>query len=331
MSGWAFNIGDAVSISLGGLMMTRSRAVNRIGFSGVVFLMLATLWSTPAAATVIRSVDGRGNTSAPGDDPGWDNVGALGSAGAVYLGNRGVLTAAHVWNESLSAVNFAGASYGIVAGSWIGLHDPDDPGTKADLGLLRITSAPPTLANLRISQSIPNASEVVGIGFGQDRAASETSWDSDWNEVSPPGAYTGFKLEATHTKRWGENYVDGTEPIGIGSPYKTHALVMDFDQFGGAGDDEMQAVPGDSGGGLFYKNGSDWELAGIWIARTTYSQHEPKQPETTAVYGNMSLAADLSQYRGQIMAIVPEPSMLVMLLGVGMGCLVWSFWRRASR
>ncbi len=74
---------------------------------------------------------------------------------------------------------------------------------------------------------------------------------------------------------------------------------------------------------MFYKNDGNWELAGILISREIYAG----QPSETAVYGNLSIAADLSRYRGQITSIVPEPSSLVML-AVGTGFLAWWSWRR---
>jgi hypothetical protein len=288
--------------------------------------MLAAFLATPSAATVIRAGSGNTEAPAPPDDPGWAHVGWRANyvGSVVYLGDRWVLTAAHV---GAGDVQFGGAVYAPEPGSWQPLHDPVDPGKPADLALFRLTAAPPSLTGLSIVQSaLPDGAGVVGIGYGLDQASSETWWNSNWEKKTGTEAYRGFELLGTFIKRWGKNDIDPNGQVVVSeSGYTTHALQMTFDQSGSL--DEMQAVHGDSGGGLFYKNGSDWELAGIWIART-YHDTNPKQPDATAVYGNLSLAADLSWYRSQIPVIVPEPSMLVMLLGVGMGCLVWSFWRR---
>ncbi|MHC4180623.1 MAG: trypsin-like peptidase domain-containing protein [Planctomycetota bacterium] len=313
--------------------MVSSRAVSKIGLSCVVFFVLAAVLATPSVATIIRGGDGSGTESRPGDDPGWDNVGRLGGGSAVYLGNGWALTARHVWDLTHPTTVVFGSTYGIEADSWHFLHDPVDSNIDADLALFRLSSNPAGLADLTISESAPpDASEVVGIGFGSNRAASETSWDLNWNEVTPPAPYHGFNLVDGREKRWGENHIEGTDLVSTNDDaYTTECLAMDFSRFLGAGDHEMQVVPGDSGGGLFYKDLDGWELAGILVARSTLNGEPPSQPRESAVYTNKSFAADLSRYEGQIAGVIPEPSALVMLLGLGAGCLVWLGWRRASR
>jgi hypothetical protein len=67
---------------------------------------------------------------------------------------------------------------------------------------------------------------------------------------------------------------------------------------------------GDSGGALFIKNGSIWELAGVLYAIGPY----PSQPDATALQGkvsqpigNLTYSVDLSVYRDQIIALTrPE-------------------------
>jgi hypothetical protein len=56
---------------------------------------------------------------------------------------------------------------------------------------------------------------------------------------------------------------------------------------------------------VFVKNGGQWQLAGIMVAVAGYSGQP--SPELTAVFGNDTFIADLSYYRNQIVAVVPEP------------------------
>ncbi|MCD4823806.1 MAG: serine protease [Phycisphaerae bacterium] len=268
------------------------------------------LVAAPAAAVVIRGGDGTGNTSAPAADPGWANVGQRGVGSAVYLGNNWVMTAAHV---GAGSVNFGGTDYSAVAGSSVRLHAPGSPGELVDIIMFRIEETPDDVVDLTISSSRPsNGSDVVAIGCGRNREADQTWWNSSWEEQQGSAAYRGFEYDAGREKRWGENDIDGTSTIDVGYG-STRALRMDFDRYGGQGDDEMQLVDGDSGGGLFYYNSStgNWELSGMLMARSIHSG----QPYDTAVYGNRSYAADLSWYDDQIGDIIttPEPATLLIL------------------
>jgi hypothetical protein len=85
--------------------------------------------------------------------------------------------------------------------------------------------------------------------------------------------------------------VDGT----YGASSRTRSLVIEFN----SGSHDAVAAVGDSGGGLFIKNGAIWELAGIAIAVTV----ESGQPGSTSIYGNDSFYADLAYYRSQILDV----------------------------
>jgi MYXO-CTERM domain-containing protein len=80
--------------------------------------------------------------------------------------------------------------------------------------------------------------------------------------------------------------------------------------------DEAQGAPGDSGGGVFYHNGQNWELAGIMLAVGQLNG----QPAETAVFGNQTFIADVATYRNEIVSIVPEPS-TAMLAALGVVAL----------
>lgn len=249
-------------------------------------LALAVFAAAPARAVIIASGDGSGNTTAPADDPGFVHAGRIGGLSAVYLGNGWVLTANHVGaNDSL----IAGTIYPHIPGSAIQLQNPDL--SYADLLVFRLALPPalPTLA-IRASAPPPGASLVM-IGHGRNRGAA-TSW------MGIPGWYWA----GTNAIRWGTNLVS-QNGLDVNLPgTKTRSFDTDFTQSGGT-THEAQAAVGDSGGAVFLKNGTQWELAGILYAIAPFDG----QPANTALYGNLSYAVDLSYYRTQLVSIVAQP------------------------
>ena len=59
-------------------------------------LALVCLCGRTALAVVVSNVNQGVTAVAPADMPGWDNMAYRGSASAVYLGNRWMITANHV-------------------------------------------------------------------------------------------------------------------------------------------------------------------------------------------------------------------------------------------
>ena len=62
----------------------------------VACLVILLLIPAPSLAVVITDGDGTGNTTPSEDDPGFANVGILNAGSGIYIGNRWVMTAAHV-------------------------------------------------------------------------------------------------------------------------------------------------------------------------------------------------------------------------------------------
>ncbi|NQX02532.1 PEP-CTERM sorting domain-containing protein [bacterium] len=282
-----------------------------------LFLGLAPFCQLAEAVVV---VSGGPNNSAPVGQAFFGNVGTLNGASAIYLTDGWVLTASHVAGALPAAVSFGGISYATQAGSFHRLGNESPMSTLTDMVLFRL-SAPPALPGVDLSQTTPTVgSRVMMIGNGRTQAASPTYWNrtvitgtnnDTWAEVPAISAnIAGFKTTATQEVRWGENLVDAN---GFAVNAGAGDVVSFSTQFDAAGlAQEAQAVTGDSGGAVFFNKGSSWELAGMMFAVSTYEM----QPggSTSAVVGVQTAIADLSYYRDEILAIVPEPSTTVLAL-----------------
>lgn len=294
----------------------------------VLTLLIFSFFIAQARAVIVAGGDGTQNTTAPTDDPGWANVGLLNGATGVYIGSYSngywVLTATHV---GLGNITLGGTTYNAVGGSGVQIG--------GDLYAFRIATNP-SLPNLSLSLTRPaNGSEGILIGEGLNRAASLTTWYVDtgvnpytWSTTTFPEADAtagGYFYGSGNTMRWGSNTIDGAASYNVGTGATT-GLLMDFDPIVG----EAQGAPGDSGGALFFKNGSTWELAGILSAISTFSGSTPPngQPGSTAVFGNLTIAVDLSSYSGALGAVIPIPEPATWTLGCGVMVLGLAAWRR---
>ena len=304
-------------------------------------------------AVIIATGNGSGNTTAPSDDLGWNYVGRVNTrsnvGSGVYLGgfNRNgsyshwVLTAAHIGDGDFTGFTMGSSFYSAVPNSLAQIRNPTSipgvsPGlqtwsTYTDLAVFQITVGATNnlpASRMPISAAAPAlGSEVVGIGLGRNRQSAQTAWDSGWIEVSVSSTnarYKGWKYGSGTTKRWGKNRVENlpitsiASNLGGGDLRDVKAITTDFDESGnnygfyGAVTDEFQASPGDSGGGLFYKNGSAWELTGIFTTIELYL----RQPNNTVMFGTDTHAADLSFYRDNILAVIPESKSIGLVMGV---------------
>lgn len=280
---------------------------------------LALLLPSPGHAVIIDTFDGTGNTTAPVDDPGWANVGTVNNGSAVYLGDRWVITASHVWT---GPTTFSGTTYQIVPGSEITLTNDGAAGraTLTDLVLYRLATDPGLPAVTLAATSPAVNAAVTMIGAGRDRGAfsqwsvntATTPWT--WTATSSGGNVAGYQWAATRTMRWGTNTITANTWLDytVSTPVSVYAAATTFN-FSPSYSAEAQAAAGDSGGAVFHKNGSTWELAGIMLSTGQFSG----QPAATAVFGNVTYSADLSFYRSQIVQVVPEPSGVV-IAGFGM-------------
>ena len=265
----------------------------------VIYLVLCVFWAVGARAVIVAGGNGTQNTTSPAGGQGWDYVGRVdkGSvySSVTYVSNNWFVTAHHIKVlDNPTGVLLGGSPYSIDPNSWTRLTN--SVGGNADLSMFRVVGGIVGLPGLTVrSDATPNNSGLTMIGNGRNRQTSETHWNSSWVEVSPPppATYDGYKWTSGSTKRWGTNTKDADAGLlddGFGI---TDLFHTDFDDAGG---DEAQGATFDSGGGVFYNNGGDWELAGIMITTAGYGG----QPGSTAVYGNRTYMADMQYYATQI-------------------------------
>lgn len=314
----------------------------------LLLLAVFSLWlPAPAPALILDAGDGMGNTTAPDDDPGWQNVGLhLGSPSVVYLGNRWILTANHV---GASIVTLEGKRYDPVAGSLVQLQNPDE--TQADLLLFQIDDDP-GLPALTIKASAPPIGEhVILISAGSSRSERVTVISDD------RGPIDGFLWQKDQTKRWGTNIVHG-EPRPIEHiDTVTMAVPIVFDRIEDRLGTRQEAVAakGDSGGAVFSRADpldpeSSWTLSGILFSVAS----QTGRPTKSSFYGDVTWAADLSHYRNQILetiglepptaelpakakvsdsaeAALPIPLLAVLVLSLFAGLAAWKASRRGRQ
>jgi hypothetical protein len=297
-------------------------------------LLFLGLMAFVQSADAIVTISGATNNTAPDGQPFFNNIGSVGAASAIYLGNGWILSANHVASSLPATANFGGVNYTTQAGSFHRLGNPAHTPTlssQTDIVLFRL-AAPLALPDVSISMATPTVSSpVMMIGNGRIQESSRTYWDrtvntgdnnDTWVETTEAlSDISGFETTATREVRWGVNAVatNGfTANIGQGD------VISYMTQFNsGAYTHEGQAVTGDSGGGVFSLNGTSWELSGMMYAVNSY-ENQPGGPNT-AVLGVSTYIADLSAYRAEILTIIPEPSTAVLALA---GMLVLARRRR---
>jgi|GEM_PF-5188871 len=221
-----------------------------------------------------------------------DNVGQYSDATAVYLGDVNgdgtfwAISASHI--IPASTVKFGGTSYNLVAGSVVSLPNKDFGLTNdSDLILFRldVTSTPTGLVTLNLSSSpAEQGTSVLMAGYG----GGSFGWG--YNEVGSTGSV-----------------------IADGAGVST----LSFYTFDSGG---TKAILGDSGGGVFAQNGSEWELLGIMIGI------HPNDGNPITIMG------DIAYYRQQILdaAVIPEPG-TVTLVATGFIGLAGLAARRKAR
>ena len=296
-------------------------------------LLVASAWLTQLAPAVLVVSGSGSNLMTPVDDPGWDAVatisGSGGAATAIFLGNHG----GYGWFLTANHVVLTGNTLNIGGSDFTTFADVQQIGS-ADLKVFRVDGTVVGVTAVTLATTAPSVgSTVVMIGHGV--TGTQVTWDTTNNPWTVPGSGAeGFEWTGPHVKRWGTNTIDTTSLTVSG----TASLATDFDNTTG----EAQGSLGDSGGAVFYKNGSDWELVGMMFAvgvtnGVTYGGSFTGQPANTSIFTltgapnskSVTFSALISTYRDDInLAItVPEPTTWA-LLSLGVALTAWVATRR---
>lgn len=214
---------------------------------------------SPALAVKVYTSTPTIYESAAGNGLGFSYVGNVNGASGVYLGNYNGSYYVLTANH-VGGGNFSlnSTNYSMVTNSYTQVT----PGV--DLGIFRIVgdSQLDALTKLVLGSSLFTSSSLNMIGYGGG------------------------------TKRGGFNTPDSAQFITYDG-YNEVVLITDYDMVEG----QAQAIGGDSGGGVFYQNGSSLELAGLIVIAGT----DNTSKEITG-------SVDVGYYRNQILARVPEAS-----------------------
>jgi hypothetical protein len=255
---------------------------------------------TSANAMVLASGESSTNTSDPRIEPALNHIGIVNNGeSGVYLGNyhgkSWVLTANHVGPGSFE---LGAITYSAVAGSALQLLNPDS--TPSDILLFQI-NGDPGLSPLNLASASPtNDKQVYMIGFGQSGQPNRSYWIDDggpWVPTvagDPAANRIGYQWTGVQPglKRWGIGSVAGSTH-GVNQTRAFYTKFLDQKNI-------ACATPGDSGGGVFIRQGDQWQLIGMLDALSGL----PNQPAGTSILnGDINVIADLSQYHAQIDAI----------------------------
>jgi hypothetical protein len=243
---------------------------------------------------------------------GWDYVGSLGSAGTgggVYLGDGWVITAAHVGTGS-GIYTLDGISYNVVTSSAQSIGG-------SDLTMFQISPASgslPALAPLTLSSSTPAAgTQIVMIGYGAGAATPTSDPNHTWG-LTVNGATAGAET-------WGVSTVTSTSDMTVNlDSWSSQDFLTTLDLNPHDPGSSAIVQGGDSGGGVFVYNTltHSWELAGILEVLYTYNDQT-----ADLVNGDETSMIDLSQYAGEIDAIMtPEPGVAALF---GLGAVAGAF------
>jgi len=262
----------------------------------LVVILMTLLFLQRGEAVILYGLDNAANTTYAsldaagfGDVP-WQNVARIGGVEStaangtgIYLGNGFVLTANHVQPQDTPKIEINGAPYDFDPG-----YAPRQVAAGVDLKIFKIQGGPILdPVDLYSGSSEVGSQTTVMIGWGQGRGSEIVG--QGWNWGGDP----------TNNVRWGTNQVEWS---GTFSGYQALATWFSADQ----GNTEYSATLRDSGSPIFQMHNGRWQLVGITTSVEVMNQslYNPQQYTVTV---------RISEYQDEILAIIPEPSISILL------------------
>lgn len=258
-------------------------------------MILALSQPAPGRALVYARMEAESETARPlpPDFPYWEHVTRRHETGpsVLYIGAGWALTARHV---GAGEIRLGDTLLAPEPRSRHPLLNID--GSPADALLFELDRAAelPRLPLLPIAREAPRpGEEVLLIGFGQggDRIVQWTGGSAHLSK--------GVRWTSGGRKRWGTNRVLLRGEWVAHKSWLTRTFVLRFDETDhrDATRLEAHAAIGDSGGGVFVRRPTGWELAGMMISVSGRVTTPPR----TSMFGDRTFVADLASYRGEIL------------------------------
>lgn len=254
--------------------------------------------ASQASAIIVHPADDppNGLSTPPADVLGrWAS-----NASAVAIDPNYIITTRHQGSGVGANVTFGGTTY--VAAEIFNLSG------SVDARVVRIEALGGGAANLSDFVSIYEGSSevsstlVIG-GFGDGRGANL--------DLSPPPGTDAYQWDGVRgTQRWGANEITATgDDVNVFGSWVNDTLEAVFEAPGNGVSVEATIADGDSGGGWFIDaGGGNWQVAALSQA-VEFSEE--------ARFGETLFGVRLTNYAGEINAIIPEPSSLALLLAGG--------------
>jgi len=274
-------------------------------------------------------------------------TGTFACSGSLMQGGQYVLTAAHCADGLISmsvqfgytndvALETRQVTSAVVHPGWNGTLD-----TGADIALVKLDQAVTNLPTYKLSTTNDVGKDHIITGYGTSGIGSSTG-SPNWNDGNYGHyGYNTFDVtskvfndawDGSGNNTFGETYVSDFDPFNVTDPARYNTLQRVADLTGnqwssgaGLGANEALIAGGDSGGGDFIWNGSEWVISAVhsWGWQFCSGRVTPNcdyRTGNSSSYGDLSGSTAVFSHVDWINSViaVPEPgTYALMLAGLG--------------